>query len=496
MKHIIKLISATIALLLICSVLFACDTTSPEQNTSDTEAQSASANIGTESDSETEYVPTIEKKDYGAEFFLSIYEADNPINYHWVEEGNNDAMSESIYNRQINIYEHLGVDIIGFPAGSHEGHAAEFMTAIKNKDGSVDTLVSHAYLGIPGYISGGYLRDFESVPEIDLGADYWNYDFMESLSLDGSMYIGYSDFNIPKIYVISFNKDMMAKYTGEDENWIYKTVTDYKWTLDEMIALANLVSIDTTGDGKTQDDVYGITGHQWIPFSCFMEASNIQLVDLNEAGTPVVSVYTSINASKTVTLIDKLSELAKSASSWFWYCTDPTPQISITSGRTLMMLQQSFGLIGNLNYELNFGVLPYPMYDEAQKDVGYRTQNWGGTLVIPSYLESPEMVGETLELLAFYSKDVTVTFYEKLLGKQVADAPNDSAMLDIIWDSVCSDIGLTYSNITFELDKNLYMLPQMTYEFGTAEPASFIKSYENSANKSLSKFMKTISLKK
>lgn len=71
------------------------------------------------------------------------------------------------------------------------------------------------------------------------------------------MYIGYSDFNIPKIYVVSFNKDMLSKYKSEDENWIYNTVLDYKWILDEMIALATLVSVDTTGDGKTQDDIFG-----------------------------------------------------------------------------------------------------------------------------------------------------------------------------------------------------------------------------------------------
>ena len=41
------------------------------------------------------------------------------------------------------------------------------------------------------------------------------------------------------------------------------------------------------------------------------------------------------------------------------------------------------------------------------------------------------MVGETVELLAYYSDDVNVAFYEKLLGKKVADAPDDRRMLEL-----------------------------------------------------------------
>lgn len=483
---------------MVLSILVSCDTKTPSQDSSK-ETLDNSENISesvidtangenNNTNSETEYIVDIEKKNYDDEFFLSIFSVDNPIEYHWVEEGNNDAMSESIYHRQMNIYDHIGVDVVGFPTGAYE----DIMTSVKNKDGSIDTLVAHAYLGIPGYITGGYLQDFNDIAEINLNADYWNYDYMDELSLDGKMYVGYSDFNIPKIFVISFNKDMLSKYKSEDNNWIYDTVSNYKWTLDEMIALANLVSIDTTGDGKTHDDTYGITGNQWIPFSCFVEASDIQLVDINEAGVPEVSVYNEFNANKTVTLVDKLSELAKSNSAWFWYRTEATPQISITSGRTLMMLQKSFDLIGNLSYNIIFGIVPYPMYDETQKDIGYRTQNWGGSLVIPSYLENSEMVGDTLELLAYYSKDVSITFYEKLLGKQVADAPEDRKMLDIVWDSVCSDLGLTYSHLTLDLDKILYMMPTLTYEFATEEPASYVKSYEGTCNRALTKFMKTL----
>jgi len=448
----------------------------------------------TETETEPEVFPDIAKKNYGEDFFLSIYAADNPIDYHWVEESQNDAMSQSLYARQQNIYDYLGVNITGFSAGDHLGHEQVFMNAVKNKDGSVDTLVTHAYIGISGYISGGYLYDFNDIPQIDLSADYWNTDYMDSLCFNGEYYLGYSDFNIPKTFVISFNKDLLERYSDAIDEPIYRTVLDYRWTVDKMISLANTVYVDATANGKSEDDTFGITGHQWIPFVSFLKASDIHLVSENEAGDYVVSVYTASTMEKTASLVEKFSALVKNDCSWFWYMTDPTPTVNITTGRTLMQLQQSFSLVSNLNYELNFGVLPYPMYDEAQKDLGYRSLNWGGCLAVPAYLENAEKVGDTLEMLSFFSEDVTVTFYEKLLGKQVADAPDDKAMLDLVWNGICSDFGLTYSHLSNTLDQNLYMFPKVTNAQASTGLASHVKSYENAANKAIFKFLKSIKI--
>ena len=52
-----------------------------------------------------------------------------------------------------------------------------------------------------------------------------------------------------------------------------------------------------------------------------------------------------------------------------------------------------------MDYDISFGVLPYPMWDEKQKDVGYRSLQWGGYLCIPSYTRNLNMIGDTIERL-------------------------------------------------------------------------------------------------
>jgi hypothetical protein len=156
-----------------------------------------------------------------------------------------------------------------------------------------------------------------------------------------------------------------------------------------------------------------------------------------------------------------------------------------------MHITTTGNLVTLLNYDIEFGVLPYPMYDENQKDVGYRAFNYDGYITFPSYMRNENMSVETVEILSFFSDPVQSAYYEKQLGKQAADTPDDREMLQLIWDGICTDFGLAYQAIdSWNLDTNLYMLPTLTNANSSANIASYVKSYENTANKAIDKWMK------
>ena len=445
-------------------------------------------NENQDTSTDDEAVPsTVEKNDYGSEFYLSILDDVNPPKYYWVEESENDAMSEAVYARQEKVRKYLGVDIYGVGIGlNHDNYIEPFKTAVKNKDGSVDTLLTHVSTGVCSLLSESYLRDFSEMPGINLDADYWNRDFMDSISIADKYYLGFSDFNILYTNVIAFNKDMMDQYADHLEKSVYKLVEDKEWTLDQMIGLAQLVAIDRTGDGKTDDDTFGITGNQWVPWIGFLHASNMNLVEMDESGAYKVAVMNEKYKEKMSMLVDKLKSLSSSNYAYFQYRTTAAPLVPLTSGRALMQLSATYDLVGYLDSDVTFGVLPYPMWDTAQADVGYRSLQWGGYLCIPNYLGNEEMVGETLEVLSFYSEPVMITFYEKMLGKQVADVPEDRAMLDIVWKSVCTDFGQTFTDEC----GTLYLLPYVTWPGDEGkELVSYVKGLENSSNKKIKKFI-------
>lgn len=452
----------------------------------DTETSSAETNSEpSETNHVTEAMPEITKKDYSSDFYMPIQEHSNRFDFYWVEENKNDQLSDAIYTRQEQLRQYLGIKLMCTKAGEHTEYTTPIMTSVKNKDGSVHAFLSHVYTGVAGLISGNYLTDYKDMPGIDLDAEYWNLPVMEEVAANDHLYLGYSDFRLAYTYVITFNKELLDKYADSLEESLYDSVFGYRWTLDKMLSLANLVYVDKTGDGKTDDDTFGITGRQWVPFINFVQASNIKIVDANEQGNYQISIYSDLVKERTTILAEKLHELSKSDYAWFRYREESTKEISIISGQTLMYLASTYNLSDYVMHDIDFGIVPYPLFDENQKDVGYRSLDWGGWICIPSYLENPLMVGETLEMLAFFSDDVTTAFYEKLLGKQVADSPDDKKMLDLVWDSVCSDIGLTYSNIHNTVDGFLYMLPNITHANTKYNIASYVQSFETTANKQI-----------
>jgi hypothetical protein len=352
-------------------------------------------------------------------------------------------------------------------------------------------MLSHVNTSTAALVTGGFLTDFRKMESINLDADYWNLEFMEQIALTDSLYFGRSDYNILYTYVVVFNKEMLAQYDDQLDESVYEMVDNYHWTLDKLISLAELVYIDKTSNGKTEDDTFGISGEQWVEFIGFMHSSDINLIEINEAGNPEVCCFGETTAARTAQLVEKLKHLVESDSALFSFRKDKTPVVPMSTGRTLFALYSTSALEQLLNSDIEFGILPYPMFDESQKDIGYRSLQWGGYQCIPSYVDDFNMVGDTLEVLSFYSEDVKTAYYQKLLGKQIADNPDDRRMLEIIWDSVCTDFGQTFDEIC---GNPLYMLPFTTMA-GQQSLAQFSDARTKGGNTSIDKFFRKVSKK-
>ena len=494
MKNYLRFIALILALSIITALFASCSTKPAETEAKDsgvtTEAPGnvTDEEIGEVVETESEYKPAIAQKDYGSEFYLSIMPDVNPVDYYWVKEASNNTLSDAIYARQESVRSYLGVEVIGTPTGNTNTYIEPFKTAVKNKDDSVHFMVSHVFFGIDGFITENYLTDFNDISEIDTYAPYWKAEFMEDLSVNGHEYLGFNNFNILYTNVVSFNKEMLDLYKDYIDTSFYDMVTSYTWTLDKMISIAGLVYTDTNADGKTPDDTFGLTAFNNVPIAPIIQSSGMSLVEMDDAGLYKIAVYNDKNKQRMSDLVDKLDSFARSDCAFIRKDSSTATKI-FTEKRALMYLCSTYSLISLLNHDLDFGVLPYPMYDEEQKDVGYRSLNWGGYLCVPSYLKNPTMVYETIDILAYFSEDVNVAFYEKLLGKKVAESPQDRDMLNIVWNSICSDFGQTYGSVFNTNTDFLFMLCNLIGEESNKSLASYVAGGESAANKGLKKFI-------
>ena len=483
MKLKLRILAFTLAILSVFALFAACDNSGASEETTASEGgNQASEQTSDQTTEVAPDVPDIEKKNYDDIFYLYLEGSCNPISNYWVEENDNDVLSAALFARQEDIRNHLGVELYAW-YNTEEDYSEAFKNSVKTKSGAIDLMMTHVSINVAGLVSDGFLYQFNDMPGIDLEADYWNQEFMDSLAIDDMYFLGFSDFNILDTHVIAFNKSLLEKYDDALDKSIYQMVDDYEWTIDQMIDLAKVAYIN---NGSVEKNQYGFTGLQWVPWCGFLEGCGINLVEMNDQGNYEVAFYNEETKDKTIDLVGKLKGLASAEYAcvdyWSFEITVP-----FTSNRALMTLSSTNQLTDYLNYDIDFGIVPYPLYSTDQTE--YHSLQWGGYLAIPAYLENEEMVGETIEMLAYYSDGVKVAFYQKLLGKQVADNPDDRRMLEIVWDSVCTDFGQTFENAAGDI---LYMLPYVTSETSGYELAGYYDGKAGAANKSLENFVKRV----
>ena len=446
-------------------------------------------------DNASEFFPDVQRNNYGEDLNIFMAPSTN-VDQFYMDEDSNDGspMDEAVFARQEKVQRFLGIEIVKVtdPNAQFHDYHKQVQQAVLNKDGSMDVVLTHVHGSVGMLISENLLVDLGELEGMDLSAEYWNSEFMATLELNGCYFLGLSDYNLMNTYVIAFNKDMLALYDSHLDKSIYDLVRDREWTLDELISLSNLVYVDKTGDGKTEDDTYGITGNCWVGFCGFLTSSDIPMLEQDASGTYKVAINQSKYFEKADELVTRLRELGSSNFAFFDYdyrkCSVP-----LTSGRSLMQVQSTQSLTSMLAYDIDFGVLPYPMYDLNQANVGYKSLQWGGYIGVLTYLKNAKMVAESLELLAFYSENVKITFYEKLLGKQVADMPDDADMLEIVWDSVTTDVGQTFITAGTTSDTGVcYTIPELLWPTTTQNLASYVKSKENAINTGFKKFLDEI----
>ena len=472
----IKVLALLLAALMILPMLAACGDTG---ETTDTTA-------GAETEATTEKQPAVAKKDYDEEFTV-IYCADTfNKGYFFIEEEDRQAgndMDDKVYERMLKVEEYLGVDIIAENGGNFQEYTIPLKNAISAGDDSYQMVMTHVYMEVANLITSNYFRDFQDFESLQLEEDYWNYGLMDDLSINDKMYCGYNDFCLANCYLIGFNKDMVTEYSNAIGN-LYDQVRNKEWTISKLVEYTALVSQDN-GDGKWDDsDTYGFACHAWVPLVSFQHAADIPIVKEGADGEFYVSPMVD-NAERIVALDELIYSFMNAESTYTWNPFDGKPQLNLKSGRVMFEIVNNYSLVSTKEEDVKVGVLPYPKWDKAQAE--YKTLSWNGVLGIPTTVKNDEMVGDVIEMLAWYSEPVCTAFYETLLGSKVADAPEDVEMLNIVWGGQVSDMGLVFSSSSANMDRLLYALAHHVSVAGTPAYATYYKQNQKSAERMLNR---------
>ena len=477
-KTLLRLLSLLLTTIMLLSAV-ACATGTETEGNGDTQGATDAA-----TEAETTYKPDIAVKNYDCDFNFVASGSSVPrdvIAIEDIEDVKAGDLESAVYERGIKLKDHLGVNLVYQDAGDWISYAANVSKTVQSGDDAYQMVLTHVYQGVTDLITTNALYDIGQLESVNLEAPYWATELMEEVKINDQYLIGYNDFCLSDVKIIVFNKALMEEYNLTAP---YENVRNKSWTLDQLISMASTVSRDN-GDGKwDENDVYGISGWGWVPLISFVTSSDLKIVDKDDTDAFVLAYEN--NSEKIINLIDKIKGMYDADYSYFWKSTSGIA-LNFADGNSLFQLTDNKALVSLREEDIRFGVLPYPLWDSKQAE--YKSLNWNGIFGVPGSIRNPEMVGDVLELMGYYTADVKVAYYEKLLGSKLAEAPDDAEMLDLIWDSQVSDVGLIACNSSPQMDALVYMIPKMC-ENGENNFASYMQRQKKGAQRGLDRVFK------
>lgn len=362
-----------------------------------------------------------------------------------LEESKGDIINEAVRQRNQRAEEKLNIEITTDRELSDWTQlSSTIRTLVMAGDTAYDAFCASIY-GLFMSSINGMLLPLNEIETLDLTNRWWDEEVnrMGSLGSDTMYFVSGAINYLDDLstMVLMFNRTLCGAL-GLDLP--YEAVRDGKWTLDCFHEYVMASSEDIDGDGQyTTADRYGWICNSGISPS-ILAGCNAHIIIVDETGTVTINqsehMYNVLDKLYT-DFLDTGNHAVVVAERKFGY--DDADAI-FPAGRALFItdMVESVNQM-RVKMEDDFGVLPFPKYDEAQTSYYnlYNTAHATG-YAIPITEEDPEMIGRILDVMGFYSED---TVYPAVIDKNVMVKglrdEESAEMLDLIFRTKFYDMG-------------------------------------------------------
>lgn len=427
---------------------------------------------------------------YGGEFRILGVEAAAGVQNDeiFAESENGDTLNDAIYNRNRMVEEKYDIKIVKV-AASYSGISGNLAKSVMGGEDAYDAVLNTT-AGIATAITSNYLTELSDLPYIDINKPWWNTGLMESSEVAGKTYMLMGDISYSwknTTWALCFNKRL---YEENKLTEPYAMVREGKWTMDVLEEHCRNITKDINGDAVLdKNDRWGLLSSKNAGVG-LVTSSAIITVEKNKIGS---LEYNLIN-ERNINALDRIRELMTNndiqlraediGGNDIW-----NEIINIfKEGRALYRISIILDIAGLRDMNDDFGILPLPKYDETQENYYSTYQSWNARAYgVPITVGDKERVSAILEYMAYVSPDtVTKAYYDVTLQRKVTRDEDSSEMLDIIFGSMISDIGLA-----FELGGLRNTIPNIINS-DTANVASELASTKSSIEAAIADFVKAV----
>ena len=378
-----------------------------------------------------------------------------------VDEMSGDVVNDAIFNRELLVETRLDISLNNTREGTDpQGNASKMREMVLAGTDEYDLFTSSMCSVAPEMIQGIFL-DMHTLPYLEPSKPYYTQDYVTNAQLGNALYTITGDISLSLIrysFAMYFNKQLIEDYKLENP---YTTVLEGRWTHDVMKSTIGNIYTDLNGDGKkTHEDFYGLGSTHVIIVDAYTAAYDVSMMGMSEDGYPQLMV----DQEKMSAVMDKIYELNyKTEGVRIYYDTHDDNSMN---DLLVPFSENRFVFINNWiyateteylrNMENDYGIIPYPKYDEHQAEYYTFQHDQIGVFGIPITTSIPDIAAATLEALSSESHvSVVPNYYDVALKGKYARDEETKKMIDIINNGHLMDPSWMYCWRIGELPQTL-----------------------------------------
>lgn len=439
-----------LALLTCSAMVTGCQEKTTEVETGDT-AQTDVESMETE-EADTTVRDDLPEKDFGGADMQILtttwYEA---TKYIYAEEETGEVINDALFAQRAEVEDRFNVSI---------GVTAEDVYAVADMvhnlaiagDDTYDLLYNHDLLTIGNALKGDFY-DLRSVEIINFDKPWWK-GSTEVFTIQGKLPCTANPLALSGIYmnyVLTVNKQLAENMQIEIP---YESVRQGTWYIDDLIILAELATIDLNGDGKIDTkDQWGLLTGSYGQMGMLSDMEGT-ILDKDDNGN--LEFVDSLD--HIVSVIEKTDKLMEYTVDDYGPANEFGVELFIAN-QGLFMFAENRNLYDTVREsDISYGVLPFPKFDENQKE--YRSSGcdiyWGIPLASAG---NSELVGYCVEAMSCYNYNYVVPkVWDTVLGGKMADSPDDYDMFTIIRSVQYVDLGFAFSGESSKLSELAFLV--------------------------------------
>ena len=393
-----------------------------------------------------------------------------------VEEESGETLPDAIYKRNRLIEERYDIVFKGLVVASYDACLDQFKKVARSGSDDFDLCMLLPRYAWSQAIEGAAVT-VGDLPYLDISRPWYVKSVNSEMTIDHKMFFAYSDecLNLlENTSCVLFNKQMTADLGLGN---MYTLVKEGKWTMDVFFSYAKTASMDLDGDGKmTENDRYGIlsTASEFVP--AFWSSAGVRTVekDAND-----LHVFTG-QSPKFYDILDLVCENLYGGEKIYFdgqYDKVRDSAIPFSENYGLFYSHCLRAVPGLRAMETDFGILPFPKYDEAQEQY-YSRAGRGWINSVPISASDLSRTSVIMEALAVESKNYVIpAYFEVALRTKFLRDDDSEDMLNIIEQNRFVDLGDTiYATPIADMitdtiirDKNTNFVSQIEKNLGTIE---------------------------